>query len=401
MPEPDPDRLRAVIEHLETIERGSASAGEHEAAAWIRDRLEALGARDARIELERAHGTYWWPLGLATAAAFLAGARAPRPVAFATGALAAAVIADDVSAGRHWHRRLLPARRTANVVAEAGDPDGTRTVVFVAHHDAAHGGLIFDPSLLIWLQKTFPDWYETNETSPQLMWLTMSGPLLVALGALTGSRRLRRIGTISSFNTTASLVDIGVRRVVPGANDNLTAVAVVCELARLLSEDPVPGVRVLLVSTGSEESFMEGMRGWCARHLPDLDPASTEIVVLESLGAPFMTIVEAEGMLRMRDYPAASKDRLAAAAERAGVPVRRGLRLGFATDGLISLKAGFPSAVLASVTKYKFTSNYHSPNDIAANVDFGTVTSAVRVCRELIRGLSPARGPAPAPARAS
>ena len=58
----------------------------------------------------------------------------------------------------------------------------------------------------------------------------------------------------------------------PGANDNLTAVAVLLELARLLREQPVEGVRVLLVSTGSEESFMEGMRGWVRRHAPVARP---------------------------------------------------------------------------------------------------------------------------------
>ena len=49
----------------EVIDRPSASPGEREAAVWIRDRFRALGL-DARIEEERAHGTYWWPLGIGT-----------------------------------------------------------------------------------------------------------------------------------------------------------------------------------------------------------------------------------------------------------------------------------------------------------------------------------------------
>ena len=52
---PDPHRLRAVVEHLEAIERPSASAGERRAAEWLRDRLEALGA-PARVEAEPATG---------------------------------------------------------------------------------------------------------------------------------------------------------------------------------------------------------------------------------------------------------------------------------------------------------------------------------------------------------
>ena len=110
---------------------------------------------------------------------------------------------------------------------------------------------------------------------------------------------------------------------VPGANDNLTAVAVLLELARLLREEPVRGVRVLLVSTGSEESFMEGMRGWVRRHGPALDPARTRVVVLETLGSPELILLEGEGMIWMNDYDPQLRDFIAderAARRRAAAP---------------------------------------------------------------------------------
>ena len=47
-------------------------------------------------------------------------------------------------------------------------------------------------------------------------------------------------------------------------------------------------------------------------------------------------------MLRMRDYTPAMRDWLAACAERAGHPLRRGLRSGFATDALIALQGRLP-----------------------------------------------------------
>src|SRR5688500_1111754 len=115
-------RLRATVEHLAAIERPSASDGERRAAEWIREQLAGSRA-DARVEEEPAHGTYWIPLGLMTAAAGLAGlaaARGGRParaLAAAVGAVAAAGVADDVSGGPHLLRRLLPRRTTYNVVA--------------------------------------------------------------------------------------------------------------------------------------------------------------------------------------------------------------------------------------------------------------------------------------------
>jgi len=59
--------LRSRLEELERIDRPSASDGELEAAEWIVDRLGETGV-EARIEIESAHGTYWWPIGIGTAA---------------------------------------------------------------------------------------------------------------------------------------------------------------------------------------------------------------------------------------------------------------------------------------------------------------------------------------------
>jgi hypothetical protein len=382
---PDTAHLREVVETLERIERPSASDGEREAAEWIRGRFEALGLR-ARIEPERAHGTYWWPLGAMTAAAGLAGlGTRRRRFATLTGALAAAGIVDDVSGGPHVFRKALPHGTTHNVIAEVGDADAEQTLLFVSHHDAAHGGLIFAPQFVTIPADLFPEWYAGQQTSPPIMQVVAAGPALIALGALVGSRRLRQAGTVLSLGSAVAFADIGARKVVPGANDNLTAVATLLELARLLAADPPQGVRVILLSTGSEESFMEGMRGFARRHFPSLPRESTRVICVESVGSPELIVIEGEGMIKMTDYPRETREFLAAAGDAAGVPLRRGLRLGLATDGLIALKAGYPTATLASVTPYKFPANYHSQQDIARNVDFGSVEGAVRVCEAAVR----------------
>jgi len=384
---PDPARLRATVEHLASFERPSASPGERRAAEWIAARLREEGL-DARIEVERAHGTYWIPLGLLSLAAGLAGlGGGRRRLAAAIGAAAAAGIAEDVSAGPHALRRLLPRRDTYNVVAKAGDPGAAETLVFVAHHDAAHGGFIFAPELVTVPARAFPKWYARQETSPQVMQLVAGGPALVALGALTGSRVLRALGTAVALGSAAAFADIAGRRVVPGANDNLSAVAVLLELAHGLRQEPAGGVRVLLVSTGSEESFMEGMRGFVRRHRASLDPARTRVVCVESVGSEELIVIEGEGMLRMTDYPLAMRDLLGTAAARAGIAIRRGLRLGLATDGLIALRAGYPTATIASVNEFKLPANYHSHSDRPENVVWETVVQAAAVCEEVVRGL--------------
>jgi hypothetical protein len=421
---PEESRLRAVVEHLQAIDRPPASEGERRAAEWLRERFTAHGLR-ARVEEEPATGSFAVPVALLCAAGAAAGlSRRARPLAGIAGLAAAAGIADDVSAGPHLFRRLLPRRITYNVVAEAGDPDATETVVLVAHHDAANGGVVFHPGPTRWIADRFPDWYARQETSPPLLRLVVAGPALAGLGALLGRQGVRRLGGWMALSSLLAVGDIAARSVVPGANDNLAAVAVLVELARLLGEEPPVGVRVLLLSTGSEESFMEGMRGFVARHSPGAQPGGcpashceaqhgqpdaehrtfllarerTRFVVLECVGGPEAIVLEGEGMLRMHDYTPAVRDWLAACGERAGHRLRRGLRSGFATDALIALKAGYPTGVLAAIDRYKMAPNYHSQRDVAANVDFGTVAACAEVCLEAVRSLSRSR-PAPVPAR--
>lgn len=378
---------RETIEHLASFERGSASEGEHRAARWIAERLDELGA-PAVVEQENAHGGYWWPLGLMTLVAGLAALVRSRLAWLVAGGAMAAAVADDISAGPKLFRRLLPRRPTWNVVATAGDPAAERTVVVVAHHDAAHWSLLFSPAVPAFFGRHFPGALERADTTPPVMFPVFAGPLLVFLAGLTGSRVLRRLGAFLSLGAAATFAEIGSRSVVPGANDNLTGVAVLLGLARSLRDRPVEGMRVMLVSTGSEESFMEGMQAFGRRHFPRLPTGSTHFICVDTVGSPTLMELEGEGMLVMRDYPGEFKDLLSRAAADEGVELVRGLRFRNATDGLISMRAGYPTVMLGSITEYKAPANYHWPTDIPDRVDYGTVAGATRVCRRAIELLA-------------
>jgi hypothetical protein len=377
--------IERVVRELASYERPSASEGERREAEWLAGELRAAGCREVRVEEERAHGGYWWPLGLLNAASALAGFVGRRASAL-VGAVAAAAVYDDVSGGRLWfRRRLLPHRPTWNVVAEAGDPDGARTVVFIAHHDAAHSGLVFHPALPRIGMKLAPKLHERANQSIPIIFGVFLGPLLLALWGLLGRRWLKRAGMFFSLGAGACMADIGASQVVPGANDNLSAVAVLVALAHELVERPPEGVRVVLLSTGSEEGFMEGMQAFGRRHFTELDRARTEFVCLECVGSPQLCVVEGEGMLRMRDYPESSRGALARAGDQAGVELLRGLRTVAATDALIALRAGYPSCTLGGIDETKFPAEYHWPSDIPDNLDWSSVEGAVAVCDRYVR----------------
>ena len=377
--------IERVIQELASYERGSASPGERRAAEWLAGELRDAGCRDVRVEEESAHGGYWWPLGLLNAAPALAAMLGRVPAALVGGAASAAVY-DDVSGGGLWfRRRTLPHRPAWNVVAEVGDPDAPRTVVFIAHHDAAHSGLVFHPELPRIGMRLVPRLHERANQSIPIIFGVFLGPLLLALWGLLGRRSLRRAGLFFAGAATAAMANIGASQVVPGANDNLSAVGAVVALAHELAERPPEGVRVLLLSNGSEEGFMEGMQGFGRRHFGELDRATTEFVCLECVGSPHLCVVEAEGMLRMRHYTESSREALARAGAEAGVELTRGLRTVAATDALIALRAGYATCLLGGVDDTKFPSNYHWPSDVPDNLDWSSIDGAVEVCLSYLR----------------
>jgi hypothetical protein len=379
--------LRERLEELERIERPSASEGERQAAEWLVGQFAELGA-EARIEAEPAHGTFWWPLGLGavlgTLGALLA-LRGRRLLGALLGLIGAAGIADDFPPNQRRLRRVLPQRTTYNVVCELGDPNAERTIVFIAHHDAPHSGLVFHPKPAQIADKL--GLIERTNTSPPLMAPVVGGPLLTALGAITGKRALAKLGALFGLGTVAAMADIGLREVVPGANDNGAACVVLLALAKRFAEEPPEGVRVILLSTGSEESFSEGMKAWGERHFPELPQESTLFLCLEALGSDHLLVLRGEGFLRMNEYSPRALAFMDSLAEEMGIWLFPDLRLHNGTDGLESLAAGYETAVLASCNDLKQASNYHWPTDVAANIDFTTVERATDLCQEAVRRL--------------
>ncbi len=383
--------LAATVEALAPIERGPCSPGEREAAEWLAERLAGLGCEVA-LEEEQAFAEYAPALARMTGLGLVAGALAlagARRAATAVGVAASAAIADDISNGpRLFRSRTMAKRTTTNVVARTGDPDGKRTLVVLAHHDAARTGKIFDPAGQIAFGERFPGLIERIDTSPPVWFPVVAGPALVGLGAARRSARLLALGGALSAGSTAAFADIARSPITPGANDNLTSVAGIVALARAFRDRPVPGLRVLLVSCGAEEALQGGMRGFADRHFPALDPASTFFLNIETVGGPRLVLCEGEGPLVMEDYPTLEyRDLVARTAERAGITLRRGMRSRASTDSVVAMRAGFPVATLVSMGRQKELVNYHAMRDLPEHLDYGTVARAVTLVEEVARAL--------------
>lgn len=390
----DEATLREVVEALAPIERLAGSEGEREAAEWIRERLRAAGV-EARVEEESYRDGFADHIAGMTAVSAAAGiaalTRRGRALAAAVGAAAAGLIADDVSNGPRAFRRVAGrARRTWNVVGEIGSVDAERTLVLLAHHDAARSGRIFHQGGQRLLARRLPGLMERADTSLALWWPVLAGPLMVAAGAISGRNGLAAAGSAVSAGATATLADIHRSDVVPGANDNLSAVAALVAVAETLRDEPVEGLRVVFASCGAEEVLQGGIHAFAERHLAEMDRRRTWVLNLDTVGSPELALLEGEGELVMEDFfDRGWRDLIARVAEREGIPMRRGMRSRASTDTVIPSRMRFPSACLVSIDENKALANYHWPTDTPENLSYPTVACAADLTLAVARELAP------------
>jgi Zn-dependent M28 family amino/carboxypeptidase len=270
--------------------------------------------------------------------------------------------------------------RTVNVVARAGDPRGNHTLLVLAHHDAAQTGVVFDQTLQRRVHERFPHLLERFKTQLPQWWIGLAAPLGGLLSALTRRRGPAAAGMIVGAVGVALAADIWRSPTVPGANDNLSGVAVLVALAELLSEQPPSGLRVLLVSCGAEETLQDGIRAFMARHADELVRGRTFVLNYDTVGSPHLIMIEGEGPFWMEPYPGDSfRDLVAECARRRGIVMERGVRARASTDSVITARAGHPTATLGSVTDWRAPANYHLPSDVPENLDYSTIASAARL----------------------
>lgn len=364
------ERLRSDVEALAAIERGSATPGERVSAQWVAERLREAGAGGVRVEPFRYQTTF----AHAEAAHFAAGAFAALRGSRALAAAALVSFELEYSGRSQWLRRLLPAGEGANVIGCLPARGQRRsTLVLVAHHDAAHTGLMWDPRLLAAGDRAADR--SGRRTSLALV------PELAFLVAAFGGRAPRALAAALLGLSLAMVADQARSASVPGANDNATGVAGMLALVQRLATERPDGLEVIALAPGCEESGMGGMSAWLRGAGARLDPGTTLVLGLDTIGSGEPIVLEAEGGLWRVHYREHEVSRAQRAAGRAGVRLRR-WRIGGWTDPVLARLAGLPAISLLSVRDGGFP-NYHRPSDIPAHVDFSCVQRCVEAAHEI------------------
>lgn len=338
--------LREDVAALAAMTRDSAGAGERASAQWVAGRLREIGAQDVRVEPYRGRSTY----AVAWLVYLLGGVLGGR-----LAALAGLVALELDGSGRKPLIRV-PGGEGANVVARVpakGTPQ--RTVVLVAHHDAANTGLLWHPAFAVTRRPH-------GKRQEGFAWSLAAALALRAAG-------LRRAALALALPHALLLADVARGATVPGANDNATGVAGLLALAQELVASPLEDADVILVSPGCEESGMDGMRAFLDAH--PLDPQTTLVVSLDSLGSGNPVVLSGEGVLLDHGYP----DLLPDADRR---------RMGGWTDPILARFRGIPAISIISLADDGLIPNYHRPSDLPEHVDFASVEACLDLARRAL-----------------
>jgi hypothetical protein len=267
-------------------------------------------------------------------------------------------------------------------VAELGNTRGSRTIVFVSHHDAARpwaaafGALVSAPPLRLLGGRPLP-----------IAGTLAYAPLTVLLGVAGRLRAVRLAGIALCAFILALFTDIARHAPVPGANDNASGVAALLGIACDLADSRPASLRVVLLSAGSEETMLEGMDAFLRRHRGELDPARTIVVCLDMLGWDRLLLREREGVLRQYRTRPEDVDLVLQAARAAPVPVEVAPPSASPSDGLAARWAGLPTIFLSSAAAGGGYPHYHRPSDVPENVNVETVVAARRLCTQLVAEL--------------
>ncbi len=326
-----------------------------------------------RVEPYRYQSSWAWR----QAPHFAAGLMAAAVGGSAGRALSLAALAsfDAEIAGRYqWIGRLVPKGEGANVTARVPAlGERCRTLVLVAHHDAAQTGLMWRHS---WLAGA-GSLRRIGLVSRDEVESFAGGPeLALALVAL-GSRPARAAGAAVLALSLYGALDVARSPTVPGASDNATGVAGVVALVERFVREPLPGTEVVAVLPGSEESGMGGMAAWLSSS-PRLDPSASLVLGLGTLGAGEPVVLAAEGPPRRVRYREQHLEWADRGADITGLPHPRRFTIGGWTDPVLALFAGLPAISLLSVNGTGFT-NYHLPTDTPDHVDWDSVERCARL----------------------
>ena len=364
--------MRREIAHIchDMKKRASGSEGEREAAAYLAGVLKNdCGCRDVLVESFTEHpGAFcgYFRVSMAFDILSAVGWFVHPAVSAAAGLIALLLFIFHFVLYRQVIDPLFPKAQSVNVTAVRPCAGPVRQRVFLnGHTDAA------------W---EFPLSYYCGGVVFELPgFMTLAGVMfyvVLAVCALCGAGEWTRTAARWGLLFIPFFVCVGftynTRRVVDGANDNLTGCLMGIALLREMQRQGIDLARTELgvILTGSEEAGLRGAKAWCAAHAGDYRDVPTYVVSFDTIHDPRQLMVNVRDLNGTVAADPALCEAFLKAAAAANVPCRRGWvpPMGGATDSAAFTQGGFRSVGVTGLN-HKLEDYYHTRRDTSDNLD--------------------------------
>lgn len=165
---------------------------------------------------------------------------------------------------------------------------------------------------------------------------------------------------------------VNYRRVVDGANDNLSGCYMGIALLKALKDEGIEfeNTELGVVLTGSEEAGLRGAKAWCEAHKGEFDDVPTFIFSFDTIHDPKFLMVNYRDLNGTVKADTDASDLFMEAADELGIQCKKGMvpPLGGATDSAAFAQGGFRAAGITGLN-HKLESYYHTRRDSYDNMN--------------------------------
>jgi len=174
-------------------------------------------------------------------------------------------------------------------------------------------------------------------------------------------------------------------KVVPGAQDNLSGVAISLAVFKSLADETEPGLSILkntrirFISFGSEEAGIKGSKHYAKKHLEELKKEKALLINLDGIRKlEFLTIINREIMIGVK-HKKELNEQLKESFIESGQPPQMGMIPIGATDAAAFDKVGLPATTIIGVDNEKLDFTYHTRYDTPENLEEKALTKLTSI----------------------
>ncbi|MFX0134531.1 MAG: M28 family metallopeptidase [Candidatus Hodarchaeota archaeon] len=172
---------------------------------------------------------------------------------------------------------------------------------------------------------------------------------------------------------------------VMGADDNLSAIAVLMSVAQFLRNNKLKNIEIWIVSHGCEEWGDRGSKRFSKKHYNELNRHNALTINLDMIGGKgqLLKLVTSESIFIVKHFKELISE-LSKICEDLKIPYLKGSIEAY-TDSMAYSQNKINACSIISMPKKGFPTHYHTTNDTIEKIDFNNLWNCYQILIEFIK----------------